>query len=95
MKTKVDSTYVVEPFLETQGWVRKNFGRIVVHKIMIDMVSDEQFDFPTHAYEPYEWKGYTLWLEPFIERYKTELIRQRADRLKAFKKFFSERGIEV
>lgn len=85
--------WMVEPFHDTNGWVRKYFGRVVLHQTLVDMVADERFDLLNHAYEPYEWKGYTLWLEPFIERYKTEKMRQRQDRIRAFETFLSERGI--
>lgn len=79
--------YIVEPFIETKGWARDYFGRIVVANTLVDVVADEKYDFPNHAYEPYEWKGYTLWLEPFMSRYNTEKQRKRLERIDAFEKY--------
>lgn len=81
---EVLSDYIVEPFIETKGWARDYFGRIVVANTLVDVVADEKYDFPNYAYEPFEWKGYTLWLETFISRYNTEKQRGRLERLEAF-----------
>lgn len=50
----------------------------------MDVVADEKYDFPDYAYEPFEWKGYTLWLETFMSRYNVEKQRERSERLEAF-----------
>ena len=83
------SDYIVEPFIETKGWARDYFGRIVVANTLVDMVADEKYDFPNYAYEPYEWKGYTLWLETFMSRYNTEKQRGRLERLEAFDNYIA------
>ena len=80
---------IVEPFIETKGWARDYFGRIVVENTLVDVVADEKYDFPNYAYEPYEWKGYTLWLEPFMSRYDTEKQRKRLERIDAFEKYIA------
>lgn len=51
--------------------------------------------FPNYMYEPFEWKGYTLWLEPFMNRYNTEKQRGRLDRLEAFNKYISLKMGEI
>ncbi|MBE6022606.1 MAG: hypothetical protein E7231_05125 [Cellulosilyticum sp.] len=88
---EVLSDYIVEPFIETNGWARDHFGRIVVEKTLVDVVADEKFDFPNYAYEPFEWRGYTLWLEPFMSRYNIERQRERLDRIEAFDKYIALR----
>ena len=32
--------YIVEPFIETTGWARDYFGRIVVENTLVDVVAD-------------------------------------------------------
>lgn len=86
---EVLSDYIVEPFIETKGWARDFFGRIVVANTLVDVVADEKYDFPNYAYEPFEWKGYTLWLEPFMSRYNTEKQRKRLERIDAFEKYIA------
>lgn len=34
------SDYIVEPFIETRGWIRDNWGRLVIHNTQIDLVAD-------------------------------------------------------
>ena len=92
---KVFDEYIVEPFIETKGWSRDNFGRLVVEGTQIDMVSDKGYDLLQHDYEPYIWNGYTLWLEPFMSRYRIEIERGRQDRISSFKSFLSGRGIDI
>lgn len=82
--------YIVEPFIETKDWVRNHWSRLVVEDTLIDLVADEQYDFPHHEYEPFMWRGHLLWLEPFMARYQTELDRGRKDRIAAFEAFISE-----
>lgn len=82
--------YIVEPFIETKGWARDYFGRVVVANTLVDVVADEKYDFPDYAYEPFEWKGYILWLEPFKSRYDTEKQRERFDRIDAFEKYITK-----
>jgi hypothetical protein len=86
--------FIIEPYIDTNGWVRDYFGRLVVENTQIDVVADERYDFPQHEYEPYMWKGYRLWLEPFNNRYKTEIIRDRKDRIKKIDEFIKLSGIE-
>ena len=81
--------YIVEPFIETKGWARDYFGRIVVANTLVDVVADEKYDFPNYAYEPFEWKGYTLWLETFASRYHTEKQRERLERIEAFDRYIA------
>lgn len=83
------SDYIVEPFIETKGWARDYFGRIVVANTLVDVVADEKYDFPNYAYEPFEWKGYTLWLETFMSRYNTEKQRERLERIEAFEHYIA------
>lgn len=87
--------FMIEPFIKTEGWARDTFGRLVICNTQIDMVSDKRFDLPTYDYEPYMWNGFTLWLEPFMKRYRTEIDRKREDRISAFSDFFTERGIKT
>lgn len=82
------SDYIVEPFIKTEGWVRDYFGRIVVANTLVDVVADAKYDFPDYA-EPFEWKGYTLWLETFMSRYNTEKQRERLERLEAFDNYIT------
>ncbi len=57
---KVFEDYIIEPFINMKGWVRENFGRLVIENTQIDVVADESYDLPIHEYEPYMWKGYRL-----------------------------------
>lgn len=61
----------------------------LVANTLVDVVADEKYDFPNYAYEPFEWKGYTLWLEPFMSRYNTEKQRKRLERIDAFEKYIA------
>ena len=91
---KVFGEYIVEPFINTKGWVREYFGRLVVEGTQIDMVSDKRYDLLQHDYEPYTWNGYNLWLEPFMSRFRIEIERGRRERISSFIAFLSERGID-
>ena len=86
---EVLSDCIVEPFIETKGWARNYFGRIVLANTLVDVVADDKYDFPNYVYEPFEWKGYTLWLEPFMSRYNIEKQRGRLERLEAFEKYIA------
>lgn len=85
--------YMIEPFIDVKGWVREHFGRIVAGGMQVDVVADARYDLPHYEYEPYEWKGYTLWLEPFSKRYKTEKERNRKDRIEAFENYLKNSAI--
>ncbi len=39
--------------------------------------------------------GYRLWLEPFSTRYKTEITRDRKDRITKFEEFLKSNGIDM
>ncbi len=93
---KILENYIVEPFIETTGWARDYFGRIVVENTLVDVVADEKYDFPNYPYEPVEWNGYTLWLEPFANRYRTEQQRKRRDRIEKFEEYLKwKMGLEI
>lgn len=92
---EVFEDYIIEPYIETNGWARDNFGRLVAENTQIDVVADERYDLPNHEYEPYVWKGYRLWLEPFNNRYKTEISRDRKDRITKFEEFLKSSGINI
>lgn len=81
--------YIVEPFIETKDWVRTHWGRLVVENTLLDLVADETYDFPNYEYGPFLWKGNLLWLETFMARYETELVRDRKDRIATIENFIS------
>lgn len=90
---EVFEDYIVEPFIETNGWVRSHWGRLVIEDTMVDLVADAKYDFPNHEYEPFLWKENLLWLEPFMARFHTELERGRKRQIAAFKNYISKNMI--
>lgn len=82
------SDFVVEPFVDNKGtWVVRYFGRLCIDGVMIDVVADEKRNEENYFYEPVEWNGYTLKVEPLQVRYEIELQRDRKDRFVAIKKY--------
>lgn len=82
--------FMVEPFVDNKGtWVVRYFGRLCIEGVMVDIVADEIRNAQTHHYDTVIWDGLELKVEPITERYKIELQRERADRIKAFDDYFN------
>ncbi|MDF2904885.1 MAG: hypothetical protein K0R34_206 [Herbinix sp.] len=76
--------YVIEPFIDNHGtWVVRYFGRLCLEGVMVDVDADEKENAENYSlqYEVVQWKGYTILMEPFENRYKTEMLRGRTDRI--------------
>jgi hypothetical protein len=87
----VFSDFLVEPFVDNNGtWVVRYFGRLCVEGVMIDVVADEKRNEENHYYEPVQWNGYTLKVEPLQVRYEIELQRNRIDRIQAINKYLEK-----
>lgn len=79
---------MIEPFVDNGGtWVVRYFGRICLANVQIDLVADSSRNADVHHYEAGEWQGRSILIEPFDIRYRTEIDRNRQDRIAAFHAF--------
>lgn len=75
--------YMVEPFEDNGGdWVVRYFGRLCICGMQIDIAADEKNNADVYNYEKESWRENSLRLEPFQNRYDTEVLRGRKDRIK-------------
>lgn len=82
---------MVEPFVDNGGtWVVRYFGRICLSAVQIDLVADPSRNGDVHCYEAIEWRGHRIRIEPFEVRYRTEIERDRRDRVAAFEAFLRD-----
>jgi hypothetical protein len=91
-----DPKYFVSPL--------KYFGRLFLAEAMIEVASDEIWDFESRQtehkkavwrgyehseYEKIVWHGHSIYLESFQHRYQIEKDRNREDRIKAFEEYMN------
>lgn len=87
--------FLVEPFVDNNGtWVVRYFGRLCIDGVMIDVVADEKRNEENYFYEPIQWNGYTLKVEPLQVRYEIELQRDRKDRIHAIQKYMEKTNVK-
>ena len=74
--------FVVEPFTDNKGtWLVRYFGRLCLCATIVDVAANENETLENGYYEPFDWQGFKLLLEPFESRYNTEIKRNRTDRI--------------
>lgn len=95
--TEVFSEYLIEPIVDTNGWLTREFGVIFLHA-RIDIASDPQeiLDIPQPVdCDPYaknnletiEWNGYEIKLPPLELQLTVNKKRRRMDRVKLIEDF--------
>lgn len=83
---------IVEPFVDNKGtWIVRYFGRLCLGGALIDIAADDKMNLESNQlpYEKILWHKYDVHIEPLEFRYKTELKRNRADRIKAIEEYKS------
>ncbi len=82
------SDYVVEPFVDNNGtWVVRYFGRLCLAGAIIDIAADIKMNAENHQYEEVKWNNYDVVIEPLDNRYQTELVRGREERIKVIEEY--------
>jgi hypothetical protein len=86
------SDCVIEPFSDLGNtWAVRYFGRLCIEGVMVDIAADDFANESNHKYDIVKWNGYDLLIEPFEARYKTEVQRQRPDRIEMIEKYMGGR----
>lgn len=85
--------YLIEPFVNTNGWLVKFFGKILIDGKMFDIAADEKVFAYFNDYDNIVWKKYEIKAEPLKKRYETEIQRNRVERIKKIKEFMLENSI--
>jgi hypothetical protein len=94
---EVFSEYLIEPIVDTNGWLTREFGVIFLHT-RIDIASDPQeiLDIPQpvdcgpyakNNLETIEWNGYEIKLPPLELQLTANKKRRRMDRVKLIEDF--------
>ena len=86
--------YLIEPFVDTNGWLIKYFGRICINGIMFDIVADNNYYKYYDEYNYTFWKKYKTKIEPIKKRYEIELQRNRVERIEKIKEYMIKNNIE-
>jgi len=95
--TDVFSDYLIEPIVDTNGWLTKDFGVIFLHA-RIDIASDPQkiLDIPDpvdcgpyakNNLEIINWNGYEIKIPPLELQLTANKKRERIDRVKLIEDF--------
>jgi hypothetical protein len=98
--TDVFSDYLIEPIVDTNGWLTKDFGVIFLHA-RIDIASDPQdiLDIPEPVdcgpyakqnLETIEWNGYEIKVPPLELQINVNKRRERMDRVKLIEEFMNK-----
>lgn len=93
------SDYIIEPIIDTQGWVTKDFGVLFLHA-RIDIASDpqERLDNPEpvdcgpyaqNHLETVFWNGHNIKVPPLKLQLYVNKIRNRTDRAALIEKFMN------
>ncbi|MCL2198295.1 MAG: phosphotransferase [Defluviitaleaceae bacterium] len=86
------SDSVIQPFADMQGELAmKYFGRLFLAGATIDIAADEGWNLENRQpkYEKITWNGHEIYLESLQLRYKIEIARERADRIKAIEEYIN------
>lgn len=87
------SQYLTEPFVDNKGtWAARYFGRLCINGVMVDIAADDSRNEENHAYEDIKWGGCLLKVESLESRYKTEIQRNRKDRITAIEEFMKNKS---
>jgi hypothetical protein len=97
--TDVFSDYLIEPIVNTNGWLTKDFGVIFLHA-RIDIASDPQniLDIPEPVdcgpyakqnLETINWNGYEIKIPPLELQINVNRRRGRMDRVKLIEEFIT------
>jgi len=95
--TELFSDYLIEPIIDTNGWVTKDFG-VMFLEVRIDIASDPSplIDQPEPAdcgpyarnhLEIIEWNGYKIQVPPLQLQLNVNRRRERFDRVKIIEEF--------
>jgi hypothetical protein len=98
--TDVFSNYLIEPIVDTGGWLTKDFGVIFLHA-RIDIASDPQevLDIPEPVdcgpyaeqnLETIEWNSYEIRVPPLELQLTVNKKRERVDRVKLIEDFMNQ-----
>jgi hypothetical protein len=85
--------YLIEPFVDTNGWLVKYFGKILIEGKMFDIVADKKVFAYFNDYDKILWKKYETKVEPIKKRYEIEIQRNRIERIKKIKEYMIENDI--
>lgn len=99
--TYVFSDYLIEPIVDTNGWLTKDFGVIFLHA-RIDIASDPQeiLDIPEPVdcgpyakqnLETIKWNGYNIKVPPLELQLNVNKRRERMDRVKLIEDFMNKK----
>jgi hypothetical protein len=86
--------YLIEPFVDTNGWVVQYFGRICIDGIMFDIVADKNRNEGNYDYDNIIWENYKLKIEPLLKRYEIERSRNREERIKRIEEYMIKNNIK-
>jgi hypothetical protein len=84
--------YLIEPFVDTNGWLVKYFGKICIEGKLFDIVADKKVFKYFNDYENILWKNYKTKIEPVKKRYEIEIQRNRVERVEKIKEYMMENG---
>ena len=98
------STYLIEPIIDTNGWVTKDFGVIFLYA-RIDIASDpvKSLDDPIpidcgptakNNLEIINWKGYTIKIPPILYQLNANRLRGREERVKMIETYLNEHDMD-
>ena len=97
--TELFSEHIIEPIVDTNGWLTKDFGVLFMH-CRVDIASDpqERLDepepvdcgpFAKSVLEVVEWHGYKIRVPPIALHLNVNKRRQRTDRVKLIEQYMS------
>jgi len=86
--------YLIEPFVDTNGWLVKYFGKICIDGKLFDIVADKKVFEYFNNYDYVLWKKYKTKIEPIKKRYEIEIQRNRVERIEKIKEYMIGNGIE-
>lgn len=97
------SDYLIEPIIDTKGWVTKDFGVLFFH-VRIDIASDpqESLDDPEPAdcgpyakrnLEELVWNGHKIRVPPLELQLNVNRRRERFDRVALIEDYMSKKGM--
>ncbi len=97
--SNVFSTYLIEPIVDTNGWLTKDFGVIFLHA-RIDIASNPVniLDDPIPVdcgptamdnLEMIDWNGYVIKIPPIAYQLNSNRLRGRKERVKKIENFLN------